>query len=223
MGRATKRNTFIQLDHDLELLYQLSARLGSRSDEKILRKCIDLKAVALASRIFEQLARHYVALIVPVTFFVLLCFNHYSWNRGMFHVLSDFDDRELRVVWRNIWIQFLGQIVTCGSFCLALRRWILRASLSEQVGQERAGTTTTETLVVHAAVAKLRQNIAAACYDQKRGSGVFFVVLFTQAALTTVVGVCMLMKHDGMDAKGVVQWMFDGKSAFPWKLDPWWS
>ena len=50
----------------------------------------------------------------------------------------------------------------------------------------------------------------------------FHLVILTQGVVTTIVGVCMVMKHDGMDIEGVMNCLFEDKD-FPYPLDPVWN
>jgi hypothetical protein len=53
-----------------------------------------------------------------------------------------------------------------------------------------------------------------------RDNGGFLqLVCLTFASVTTIVGVCMLMEHDSMDAHGWMRWLFEGKPC-PYKLCP---
>ena len=66
-----------------------------------------------------------------------------------------------------------------------------------------------------------KKGCAGRCYSTSE-SGLFILLLLTQAAMTTVVGVCMLMKHDGMDAAGILEWAFNS-TEFPYPLQPVWA
>lgn len=57
--------------------------------------------------------------------------------------------------------------------------------------------------------------------DGEYTRSMFWLLALTQAAITTVVGVCMVKKHDGMDFKGWIGWAFEGKDV-PYPLCPAW-
>merc|ERR1719247_2654769 len=50
----------------------------------------------------------------------------------------------------------------------------------------------------------------------------FHLLWMTLAAVTTVVGICMVMKHDGMDIDGWVKFLF-GNGRLPYPLCPLWA
>jgi hypothetical protein len=140
------------------------------------------------------------------------------------------------VVLRNVGLNVLGALLSVVAYGVLLCRWRVKARSGGGGGrkqavvlgqggrrkQQRKKHTSAETVVLTAALGKLRAKVSVVAYTEGRGdSGLFFLLLFTQAAITTVVGVCMLMKHDGMDAEGVLRWAFEGR-AFPWRLQPLW-
>ena len=55
--------------------------------------------------------------------------------------------------------------------------------------------------------------------SQDAAPNFFQLVILTQAVVTTIVGVCMVMKHDGMDMDGLTKWLFLNET-FPYDLTP---
>ena len=64
---------------------------------------------------------------------------------------------------------------------------------------------------------KQQQPAAPKGGDDERG--LLPLLCLTFGSVTTIVGVCMLMEHDGMDLAGFMRWLFEGE-PLPYPLCP---
>ena len=69
----------------------------------------------------------------------------------------------------------------------------------------------------------LRSSGTSVKQQQRKGDdderGLLPLLCLTFGSVTTIVGVCMLMEHDGMDLAGFMRWLFEGE-PLPYPLCP---
>jgi len=95
-GVLSSKHAMCLQDDTLRILEKLQQEQGSEEQrpgeqqrgKQRLEECVDAASSELAARMFTQLVQCFLELVAPVTFMCILAFNHYSYNRGMFYVLS---------------------------------------------------------------------------------------------------------------------------------------
>lgn len=117
----------------------------------------------------------------PLHFSALLAFNHYSWNNDMFYVLDQFNTTEIHDM-----LKFLAVSSVLIFISGALKLAYLRKYLP---GRHRGKMDKVLNMV----------------FDDH-----WFNVILMCAGTTTVAGVCMVMKHDGMDVNFHFEWLHVG-------------
>ena len=65
----------------------------------------------------------------------------------------------------------------------------------------------------------VKQQLPAAPKGNDDERGLLPLLCLTFGSVTTIVGVCMLMEHDGMDLAGFMRWLFEGE-PLPYPLCP---
>lgn len=236
----------------------------------------DFSAAMVPDEVAEAIYARYILLIAstvcPVLFGLLLSFDHWGWNAGMFFVLSDLCDDAVWKALKGCFINWLASAVSIAVFASTVMKRLREVDASMRVDQatgQKLGQVEESYRVVRAVWISwhwleltLQNEVAILTADQQqesieetddeeiqtigtgssiRGSistsvatattghrwhrnasrskrsntmvdmnsiergaqrGLLTLLGMTFGSMTTVVGVCMLMKHDGMDLEG---------------------
>jgi hypothetical protein len=185
----------------------------------------------LASGIYNRFLDIIVSTVCPLLFAVLLAFNHWSWNGGLFFTISGLNEEAVITILQGIGVCFFFAVLRGAVYLRFLHVWF-------QVNSTNATPLTIEdidlseftvlralylakdeievTLTVDQDMRKLlnpktwvsgkpiMDPADASTADQRKGRkrGLLGLTIMSLAASTTIVGVCMVMKHDGMDLAG---------------------
>jgi hypothetical protein len=179
-----------------------------------------------------------VHLCCPVLFPILLLFDHYAWNKGMFYVMSDMSDEQIHdaLVGCGINLAFALLYVVC--FAMIMKSWLSRNSqMIDPVKDVKDKDVDLSRYTVLRALWLAKHNIDLVLgpdtvmfskmeersdnnrdkmlEERKKGNfivprvtrhheerGLREMLIASLGAVTTVVGVCMVMKHDGMALEG---------------------
>jgi hypothetical protein len=192
-----------------------------------------------AQDMIAKLSSHIIGTVAsttsPILFASLLTFNRWSYNAGMFHVLSDLSDSALEQAYIGIGINVLASWGSLLTSCLLVRHWYGKhehqwlateaaGSAEDQLAIQRTSYSAREqghskVDLTKATVVQIMREIAR---EIDRIVNVECqLVCMTLASVNTVVGVCMLMKHDGMNLIG--WWRYCGGAAAPHELHPIWT
>ena len=95
---------------------------GGSDAEHLLGVCIDAVSFVSARNMFQLGIKYFLELVCPITFSIMLSFNHFSYNSGMFYVLSDLSDEDFAIVQRNVLLNFIAALVNSLFFALCVRR-----------------------------------------------------------------------------------------------------
>ena len=193
---------------------------------------------SLSDHVFTRGLLCIVSLCCPVLFPILLLFDHYAWNKGMFYVMSDMSDEQIHDALVGCGINLAFALLYAACFAMMMKSWLSRNSqMKDPVKDVKDKDVDLSRYTVLRALWLAKHNIdlvlgpdtvmfskveegSGENHDkllEERKKGNFIVPRVTRhheerglremliaslGAVTTVVGVCMVMKHDGMALEG---------------------
>eukprot|EP00929_Paragymnodinium_shiwhaense_P058407 TRINITY_DN29244_c0_g3_i2.p1 TRINITY_DN29244_c0_g3~~TRINITY_DN29244_c0_g3_i2.p1 ORF type:complete len:556 (+),score=48.06 TRINITY_DN29244_c0_g3_i2:88-1755(+) len=159
-------------------------------------------------------------LVSPILFATLITFECYSFNHGMFYTFDKMSQEQHQQCLLGIFISFLGGVLSILTGVLYFRWWMRINMHDDEDGAcVEAGDGVLININRYTVVRTLhllKERTIDRLFD-------FSTLLWmTFGANTTIVGVCMVMKHDGMDIDGWMGFLLD-KAGMPYPLCPIWS
>ena len=203
-------------------------------------------ADALGQIIFDEFMIVILTVINPIMFAVLLSFDHWGWNQGMFSTMSAMDDAKVYESLIGCAINCFGGLLSGVCYIYTLKMWLASNSLNidpitmPKTGEEVDLSRYTVLRALHVAQQKINLTLGFDSHmplnsylpwkaefmspkltddEHHEQRGYLELVIMSLASVTTVVGVCMVMRHDGMDLKGWSSFVLDGADP-PYPMCP---
>lgn len=208
------------------------------SFHSILDQALYREPDEIAIQIYLKFLLMISSIICSCLFIFLLIFEHYAWNKGMFYILSSMSDSQLWLAILSCFVTFVGSSVSLfvGIYQLEAKLKEAKKNMSVMEKSPLLATNTYRYIrSLSLAIYWLRETFQFSILIEKekhkrrmskiesntnrdenktvrKKTGTFNLLWITFGAVTTVVGVCMLMKHDGMD--------FEQKHVQAWLKEP---
>jgi len=170
-----------------------------------------------AQNTIDRIYLQFMRFMSPLLFGCLLSFDLYGFNQGMFYTFDKMSADQLRTCRIGITLNFAVSIVSLMISGYVCRHWLAINPSGDAilVGDNGVDVDLARFTVI-CALDTVKQQTVDCLFD-------FFALLWmTCAAVTTVVGVCMVMKHDGMDIDGWAKFLFEDR-MLPYPLCPLWA
>eukprot|EP00929_Paragymnodinium_shiwhaense_P058403 TRINITY_DN29244_c0_g1_i3.p1 TRINITY_DN29244_c0_g1~~TRINITY_DN29244_c0_g1_i3.p1 ORF type:complete len:535 (+),score=35.04 TRINITY_DN29244_c0_g1_i3:109-1713(+) len=210
--RSVATSVIIGLFLQLEDLYRSLEKL----DENRVRgkEAADKLSNALSDKTYILFGK----LTSPILFAFIITFEQNSFNHGMFYTFDIMSPEQHRQCLTGMLISFLGGVVSM-LLGLVYFRWWMRVNLPDEgacVEAEDGVLVNINRYTVVRTLHRVKERTIDRLFD-------FSTLLWmTFGANTTIVGVCMVMKHDGMDIDGWMNFVLDGVGS-PYPLCPLWA
>eukprot|EP00929_Paragymnodinium_shiwhaense_P058406 TRINITY_DN29244_c0_g2_i1.p1 TRINITY_DN29244_c0_g2~~TRINITY_DN29244_c0_g2_i1.p1 ORF type:complete len:518 (+),score=38.55 TRINITY_DN29244_c0_g2_i1:66-1619(+) len=159
-------------------------------------------------------------LVAPLLFAFVLSFEEYSFNHGMFYTFDTMTTAQLQQCFICMAVTFIGALVSI-VLCVTHFRWWMTVNMDDGEGGSLVqGDDGVAFNINHYTVVRTLRLVKERTVD--RLSDFQTLLWMTFGANTTIVGVCMVMKHDGMDIDGWTSYLLDG-AGMPYPLCPMWA